>query len=128
MADEIICLDTSILIDYYRKQNKSKTLFHQLSLQYSQFAISVITQYEILVGSNAQQINFWNLIFSQIDIMYFDAAATIKAVDIFQELKLKRKLIDMPDILIAATAIANNYTLATLNKKHFERISSLKLL
>ncbi|ANI88917.1 twitching motility protein PilT [Arachidicoccus ginsenosidimutans] len=128
MADEMICIDTSVLIDYYRKQHKSKTLFHQLSLQHSNFAVSAITQYEILVGSNEQQNEFWQLIFSQLTILNFDVVSTSKAVEIFQELKSKRKLIEMPDILIAATAIANDCTLVTLNKKHFARINALKLL
>ena len=128
MESELICVDTSVLIDYYRKQDKSKTLFHQLALQYSNIAVSAITQYEILVGSNQEQNEFWKLIFSKIIVLDFDKNAVAQAVAIFQELKLKRKLIELPDILIAATAIVNNCRLITLNKKHFTRINSLKLI
>jgi tRNA(fMet)-specific endonuclease VapC len=43
-------------------------------------------------------------------------------------LKKDSKLIEIPDILIAATAQANQLKLATLNKKHFERINSLEIV
>ena len=43
MDKKLICLDTSILIDYYRKKNKEKTKFVELSKSYK-FAISVITK------------------------------------------------------------------------------------
>jgi len=43
-------------------------------------------------------------------------------------LKAKNKLIDAPDILIAGTAMRNNLPLATLNRKHFERINGLEMV
>ena len=50
------------------------------------------------------------------------------AVDINAELKKKRKQIGMADLFIAATAMANNLPLVTLNKKHFDRIVGLTLI
>ena len=58
MAKLLICLDTSVLIDYFRKENKSKTFFFKLAKDH-RFAISVLTKFEILVGSNEQQKEFW---------------------------------------------------------------------
>ena len=43
------------------------------------------------------------------------------------ELKRKGGLIDEFDLLIASVAIANGLILVTNNKKHFDRISGLKL-
>jgi predicted nucleic acid-binding protein len=37
-------------------------------------------------------------------------------------------MIEIPDMLIGATAKANNLKLATLNKKHFERIKNLEII
>lgn len=42
-------------------------------------------------------------------------------------LKKAGLVIEDLDILIAATCVANNLTLVTLNPKHFSRISSLKI-
>jgi tRNA(fMet)-specific endonuclease VapC len=47
MEKEIICLDPSILIDFYRKKVKEKSLFFQLTTKYNLFAVSVVTAYEI---------------------------------------------------------------------------------
>ncbi len=40
-------------------------------------------------------------------------------------LNLKNKLIEFRDIFIAATCMINKLPIATLNKKHFERIEGL---
>ena len=50
------------------------------------------------------------------------------AVKINNELKVKRKQIDLPDLFIAATAKYHNLPISTLNKKHFERIEQLILI
>lgn len=51
MDRQIICLDTSVLVEYFRKKDKSKSFFIELTFKYK-FAISVITKLEILNGSN----------------------------------------------------------------------------
>jgi tRNA(fMet)-specific endonuclease VapC len=43
-------------------------------------------------------------------------------------LKRKRKQIDIADLFIAATAVTNKMSLATLNRKHFDRIDTLTLI
>jgi len=43
-------------------------------------------------------------------------------------MRASNQLIALPDLLIAATAVAHQLPLLTLNLSHFERISSLKLL
>jgi len=43
-------------------------------------------------------------------------------------LKRKRKQIDLADLFIAATAVTNELPLATLNKKHFERVEILAII
>ena len=51
-----------------------------------------------------------------------------KASQIIRSLRKQNKIIDIQDILIAATAIVNNVKLCTINHKHFVRIAELKLL
>ena len=46
---EIICLDTSVLIEFYRNKDKSKSFWFQLAKTY-QFSIPAIVKYEILRG------------------------------------------------------------------------------
>lgn len=128
MESEIICLDTSILIDYYRKTDKQNSFFFQLTQNYCLFAVSVITEYEIMIGSSQSQDSFWFSFFDKVTILPFTREANKTAVEIYRQLKSENKFIEIADILIAATALANHLKLATLNKNHFERIQRMELL
>ena len=128
MEDPIICLDTSVLIDFYRKKDKSQSLFFKLTEQYSIFAVSAITEYELYLGNSQEQNIFWDDFFSRVIVLPFDSKAVKHAVNIYKQLKRENKLIPMPDIMIAGTAMKNNMLLATLNRKHFERIGNLKII
>ena len=128
MENTLICLDTSVLIDYYRKKDKSKSLFFKLTERYTLFAISAITEYELYLGNSEEQNIFWDKFFSQITVLPFDTKVAKNAANIYKQLKAKNKLIEAPDILIAGTAMQYDLPLATLNCKHFERINGLKLI
>ena len=128
MENEIVLLDTSILIDYYRKKDKSKSVLFTLSNKYSIFAVSSITQFEIYIGAKNEQIDFWDAFFQEITVLPFNSETSVIAVKIDLDLKSKRKQISIPDLFIAASALSNNLPCATLNKKHFERIADLVLV
>lgn len=125
MESKIILLDTSILIDYFRKTNKENSFWISLVRQGYCFAVSAVTKYEIYAGATEAQLAFWNKIFQTITVLPFDDLVSEKAVEINQKFKKKRKQIDIADLFIAATATANELTIATLNKAHFERIDEL---
>ncbi len=128
MESEIICLDTSVLIEFFRKKKKETSVFYQLTQKYKLFATSVITEYEIFTGSTKEQKEYWEDFFVKISVLPFDSETNKLAVQIYNELKAKSKLIEIPDILIAATALKNGMPLATINLKHFDRINDLRLI
>jgi tRNA(fMet)-specific endonuclease VapC len=128
MENKLICLDTSVLIDFYRKKDKSKSYFYNLSLKWSHFAVTSVTVFEIYTGSDALQNEFWNKFFKTVVILPFDFNTARCAVLLDRELKANRKGIDMPDLFIAACAMENGIPLATLNFKHFQRIHKLEIL
>jgi predicted nucleic acid-binding protein len=128
MADKIVLVDTSILIDYYRKTDKERSVWINLVRQGYSFCVSAVTKYEIYAGATPKQLTFWNSIFLAITFMPLDEISVDTAVAINSELKKKRKQIDLADLFIAATAIAHNLSLVTLNKKHFDRIDALILI
>jgi predicted nucleic acid-binding protein len=128
MADNIILLDTSVLIDFYRKTNKANSFFYRLSAEYQYFGISIVTKYEILVGSKPMNRTFWEQFLQNFQTFDFDNNCCLEAVRIRADLKQKNKMIEIPDLFIGATAKFHNLTLATLNKKHFDRISELDLV
>lgn len=127
MANQIM-VDTSILIDYFRKTDKSKSRLFQLVQKFDDICISSITEFEIYTGANNLQIDFWKSMLAKFIVFPFDGDAALMAVDIQNKLRQKRKSIDKADLFIAATAIANNLIFDTLNQKHFQDIEDLKLL
>src|SRR5690349_13197709 len=115
MADKIVLADTSILIDLFRKTEKTNSTFVQLALQGYQFQISAITEYEVYSGATTAQLPFWDDLLQKINVLPFDKEVVKQAVIIInRHLKQKRKQIDLADLFIAATAIANNLHFATL--------------
>jgi tRNA(fMet)-specific endonuclease VapC len=128
MAEKILMLDTSVLIDYFRKTDKSKSRFVQLSREFDQIAISSVTEFEIYTGATTAQRNFWNSLLFDVMVIPFDSIAAHCAAEIQQNLRKNRCAIGEADLFIAATAIANEMSFDTLNKKHFERIGQLDLL
>ncbi|WP_373522366.1 type II toxin-antitoxin system VapC family toxin [Aquiflexum sp.] len=128
MESRIICLDTSILFDYFRKKKKENSFFLELMVTYDFFEITSITAFEIKYGINPIQFEFWNSLLSEVKVLSFDNEAADIAVRIHQELKKINKQIALPDLFIASIAIRYKRPLATLNRKLFERIQDVKLI
>ncbi len=128
MENELICLDTSILIDYFRKTNKENSFLAKLIRSYSLFAVSIITEFEIYCGSTEEQTKFWDEFFQNITILPFDGNANSEAISIYKALKKEGNLIEIPDLFIGATAKAHRLKIATLNQKHFKKIKGLELV
>lgn len=128
MADKKIMVDTSILIDFYRKTDKANSLWIKLLRDGYNFSISSITKFEIYSGATPAQLEFWKNVFEIITVIPFDETTANVAVSINETLKRKRKQIDIADLFIAATAVSQNLSFATLNRKHFERIDDLRIV
>ncbi len=128
MADKIVLLDTSILIDYYRKTDKRNSVWMKLIDEGCEFAISVITKYELYSGANQIQNDFWNSILQTITVFPFNENCVDTAIQLQHSLKRKRKQLDIADLFIAATTITYNLPVATLNKKHFDRVDNLTMI
>ncbi|MEO6723425.1 MAG: type II toxin-antitoxin system VapC family toxin [Ferruginibacter sp.] len=128
MADKTIMVDTSILIDYYRRTDKNNSVWISLVKQGYEFSISAITKYEIFAGATQDQLEFWNNVLETITVIPFDEPTVDRAVEINIALKRKRKQIALADLFIAATAISHKLSFATLNRKHFDRIDELDII
>ena len=124
----MILLDSSILIELFRKKEKDKTLFYSLSQTYTDLCISSITHYEIGVGNRKSHSDYWNLLSENLRVIPFDKACSNSAVSIYIDLLKANKMIDLADILIGATAVSYKIPIATLNTKHFDRIEGLEII
>ena len=68
----MILLDSSILIELFRKKDKEKTLFYSLSQSYSDLCISSITHYEIGIGNRQSHADYWESLSDNLSVIPFD--------------------------------------------------------
>jgi tRNA(fMet)-specific endonuclease VapC len=69
MADKIVLVDTSILIDYFRKKDKEKSVLVTLVKQDYNYCISSVTEYEIYRGALLGQISFWDNLLQKVQVL-----------------------------------------------------------
>ncbi|WP_316845393.1 hypothetical protein [Pedobacter psychrodurus] len=48
---------------------------------YNLFAVSIITEYEIMIGAKAEEIDFWKDFFGRVTILPFDKPANDIAIE-----------------------------------------------
>ena len=128
MADKKLMVDTSLLIDYFRKTDKNNARLVNHFRNYKQLYISSITEFEVMNGAKKLHVEFWNGMLPRFTVLDFDSKAARQAAAITEQLKTKRKTIDKPDLFIAATAVAHGLAFDTLNIRHFIHIDGLFLL
>ncbi len=128
MADKIILADTSILIDYFRKTDKINSRLIALFDQGYDFRFQPLHITRFILERPQDQLPFWTSVLARTKVLPLDQIVSQTAVDINYSLKQRRKQIGMADLFIAATAIAQNLYLATLNTRHFDRIDTLTLI
>ena len=90
MEEKLIMVDTSILLDFYRKTDKENAVWVKLVRQGYKFAISAITKYEIFSGATQAQLAFWSTVLQAIIVIPFDETTVDKAVELNSDLKRKR--------------------------------------
>ena len=130
MEKELILCDTDIMIDYWNtKQPRNLVTVSKINIEIglNNVVISAITKLELLAGvANKKNLDLLNNKLSRFNIALINNETTIKAFELMVKYRLSHGLA-LPDCLIAATAIINNFELFTYNQKDFKFISSLKL-
>lgn len=128
MGNKRILIDTSVIINFLRSKEKSKTSFWKLINEY-ECCVSSVTVFELYAGATDRaKMNDINKILSFFKIIGFTNETAILASNIYKELRSKNKLIEFRDIFVAATAIKENISISTKNKKHFQRVKNLSIL
>lgn len=128
MESRRVLIDTSIVIEYLRSHNRAQTTFTKL-FNDNELYLSPISVFELFNGatSEAKKQDVENIC-QQVIVLDFSLETAKIASEIYLDLRTKNKLIEFRDILIAATSLQYTLPVATLNKKHFERVEWLILL
>jgi len=133
----IYTLDTNTISNLLRGEGNIEKNFRKEIIQAGNFyAIPFIVVFEIkrwLLDKPSKQLQDFS---RQFDFLFqnvedeaeMPVAVWNKAAEIYITLKQRGQLIKEADILIAAYCLVNGYTLATRNKKDFERIDGLKFV
>lgn len=120
-------VDTSVLIDYFRRKDKGRALLHKLAEDGCTLKLSVITEFEVYVGATMDQLAYWDQVLEHIEVLPLGSREVRRAASIQAEMKRQRKQAALPDLFIAATALEADLPVATLNKKHFETLPGIRL-
>ncbi len=128
MESSHILIDTSILIEHLRKRNKrNSTLYHLIDTHVLYTA--TITEFELFCGAtDERKRQDLQDILPLCQMLPLTSDIARQAGTVYQHLKQKNEIIDIQDILIAATAMTNELPVMTLNTEHFRRIDGLSLL
>lgn len=123
-------VDTDIVISYLKGIREAVTT---LQKHEGELAVSVITLGELLEGIYGQpkeneRLKWLENFLTGVNLLEVDRMAMEQFAQIRSNLRKRGMLIDNFDILIAATALAENLILITGNIKDFERIEKLQIL
>ena len=119
-------IDSSILIDYIRGGSKWEEFVQEVSAD-TEFYLPTIVIYELFAGAStkslkhSQELTDFLKRFEKIDLTEQIAK---RAGELFRDLSQK---IEIPDYIIAASALEIGGAVVTLNQKHFAQIPQLKL-
>lgn len=126
----IYCLDTDVLIEYFRGNKKVKRRIETLSGDDS-IGITWLTLYEffkgIFVSGKLEEEKLLQLLVKSSKILESSYGSAREGGEIYTVLKKEGKLINDADILIASIAKNHKAILVTNNEEHFSRIKGLQI-
>ena len=121
----MILLDTNILIEILKGDAKTVNRVESLS---GRAAISSISAMELYYGAfDKAEIRKLERFVSLFEVVPIDQEISVYATKLVKTYAKSHNL-DIPDALIAATAIVKNHQLLTYNIKDFRYIKNLKLI
>jgi predicted nucleic acid-binding protein len=115
-------IDTNSVIDYL--DNKIPTEANEL-FEGTTSKISVITRIELLSwpGATKTQTNILLNFIGESELYQLEESVILKTIEIRKKYKVK-----LPDAIIAATAIVNNFSIITQNTNDIEKIEQLEII
>ncbi|MFQ5493503.1 MAG: PIN domain-containing protein [Candidatus Dojkabacteria bacterium] len=123
-------MDTNIIIDHLRESGLGLTSLMDLNKKYTRhgLALTVISIQELYEGKStkdSQKLDQLTRLLAPIRVLPYTYEIALRAGEIARDIGSP---IEFADAAIAATCIVNGGDLATLNVKHFGKISGLNLI
>lgn len=120
-----LIFDTNIIIEALRLNKKATDILRQFENKEDSLCISSISIFELFSGKSTKvkekAKKIWDFM-KYFEIVDIDFKIARRAGEIFRDC---RPTIQVPDYIIAATALELNASVVTLNIKHFQKIPGL---
>ncbi len=122
---EAVILDTNVLIEILKGNQDTINVLNNLKVK---FKISSITEMELYYGAKNKQEQFkLEKFISLFEIIHINTEISKKSISLIKKYAKSHNL-DIPDSLIASTALMYHCKLFTYNKKDFRYINGLILI
>jgi tRNA(fMet)-specific endonuclease VapC len=128
----MICLDTTALIDFYKKDEALRDLLDNIE---EDLSTTVMNCQEIFFGIDPKnpkhkgEKEYYEALFENLIILDLGKESCKKTSEIYWEMIGKGKDIGKFDSMIAGICLVNGVNrIITKNKRHFENIKGLKVL
>jgi predicted nucleic acid-binding protein len=119
-ADSIILLDSSVLIDALRNRNGRRALLAHLALAGKTLATSAINVAEIYSGMRAIEEQTTARLFEPLEVYPVSSEIAEQAGRLRSQLRSQGITRNLPDTIVAATALWLNCPVATDNVRDFQ--------
>ena len=122
---EAVILDTNILIEILKGETRTVYAVEELS---GELFVSSITAMELYYGAlnKAETVKIEKFL-NHFTILYPDATISRRAMELVKRYA-KSHTLNIPDSIIAATALVSGYPLMTYNRKDFRFIDGVELV
>ena len=123
----MIVADTDVLIDFLAGRNPGAERV-AVELDRGLLQTTAVTRFELLSGArNTNQEGAIRQLLAAIPTLSLDQQAADHAARIHRNLQKTGETVGMADSLIAGIILSHGATLLTRNRRHFERVSGLRL-
>jgi tRNA(fMet)-specific endonuclease VapC len=124
-------VDTDILSFYFKQDPQIVRAVAKYLSRFDQLNISLVTYYEVIAGLKfkgaQQQLRLFEDFVREHQVIGVTRRSAVISGEIYASLRRKGIIIGASNTLIAGTAIENNLSLVTNNRRHFELIDGLKI-
>ena len=122
-----LVIDTSVLIDNLRGGIVWKTIVDDIESKNAELFMPTIVVFELFSGRSSQDssmVNKINKLLEKFQRIELTEKIAKRAGELYRDIS---KTLEVPDYIIAASALSIGGTVVTLNKKHFEQIPGVSL-
>jgi len=128
-----VIVDTDLLIDLLREDEKTTTFISQLEKRKCRLATTAVNIFELYHGAHRsnqteEALKSIRDLLKDLVLLSLTPRSAKKAGHIIATLEARGQLIGLRDTLVAAIAITRQYTVATRNVKHFSKIEGLSII